>query len=109
MKVRMKVSIRGSFCGIPAKHIYSVERGDIIDLEPHLALHELRNNRCELTLTGPINDRDKPHGKELAALEAEVAAARRTAAMPGICGCGCGQVRRPGLHDKVSKIRRIAG
>ena len=111
MLVRMKCSIMGDYFGIPANPMYAVERGQVIDLDPEHALHEVRNDRVELTLDGPIGKGPGANVKDLAFLQKEVAAivARRTAASP-ICDCGCGQAlpdSKP--HGVVSKLRRIAG
>lgn len=70
MQVRMKCDVRGSYYGIQAKHLTSVERGDIIDLDPVCALHEVRNDRVELALTGPIGPRTPgANVRDLATLE----------------------------------------
>jgi len=84
MKVRMKTSIMGSYYGIPAQHIYSVNRGDIIDLaEPEWILHEVKNDRVELALSGPIGEqRLGSNVKDLAVVKKMVAARRPNPAEP---------------------------
>ena len=99
MKVRMKVDVTGSYFGMTGDGFYAVRRGDIVDLNPAGALHELRNNRCELTLTGPINDRDRAcdtYRKEMAKLEAQVAAEIAAAPADPLWG-------RPADVGKISK------
>lgn len=111
-QVRMKRSIQGSYYGIKAEHIFSVEFGDIIELaEPAWVLHELKNDRVELTLTGPIGRGAGANVKDVAAMEKIVAAeaARRSEAMPPVCDCGCGQVLRDsGPRGVVSKLKALA-
>ncbi|HTY33141.1 hypothetical protein [Mycobacterium sp.] len=104
----------GGYYGIEPTGIYSARRGDIVDLDPEFALHEVRNDRVELTLDGPVGKRTiGANVKDRAVLEKEVAAivARRAAASPPICDCGCGQVLRdPRPHGVVSKLKqRITG
>ena len=114
MKVRLKTDIMGGYFGIEPTGIYSVRRGDIVDLDPEFALHEVRNDRVELTLDGPVGKRlPGANVRDLATLEKEVATivARRAAASPPICDCGCGQpLRDSGPHGVVSKLKqRITG
>ena len=75
MKVRLKTDIMGSYYGVEADHLCSVQRGDVVDLTPEAALHEAKNDRIELALTGPVGNRTKgANVKDVATLQKLVAA-----------------------------------
>jgi hypothetical protein len=75
--VRLKTSIMGAYFGIEARNLFSVSRGDVIDLaDPEWVLKEVAADRVELKLDGPVGEcRRGANVKDLAAAKKMVSEA----------------------------------
>ena len=77
----MRQSVFGDFHGQPAVGLYSVRKGDVVDLEPRDVLRYLKNGLCELPAERHIHipgmrriPPENPNASAIAELEKQVRA-----------------------------------